>query len=303
LNSLIGLIKRTPENLNAATKLLFEYSLAKQSSNNGGIIIHRMILRWAKERLDDTQRMQAARDTILSIAQYNHKTTPPFGGKWITRDFSQKFVDWNMRCYQLVNESLIAEVRHSRDWALLLAVERLAMDFFYSQKADQTHYLINALMENPRMAERAVGMAMTVEYYRRMGSFPHARSVHLNFVRVKDIERKLSGDMEELAWMWKIALNKRKFNERKWKDWYARNSRREDTLLLPRILLNVTRLERMIAQPVVHPDIGQKRRGEIIQVKDVFLEIVMQLGGLVESKIPGPFTRKIYCSEHDNTNV
>jgi hypothetical protein len=254
-----------------------------------------MILRWAKERLNDMERKQAARDTVLLIAQYNYGNMDLAEGKWITRDFAQKFNDWNMRCFQLINSSsLLEEVRHSSDWALLLAVERLAIDFFYSGKPDQTHFLINVLMENPKMVERALGMAMSVQYYRYLRTFPAAGSVQLNFDLLKGKKEWASREMEELAWLWPRAIDKVGFKEERWEEWYAKNSGGEKRFILPRILLNVSRLERMIAKPVIYPDEGQRRRGEIIKVGNDYREIHSQLAGFVESKLAGPFVGKHY---------
>jgi hypothetical protein len=281
-----------PENLQDTINLLLTYSLAKPR-NGGGIIIHRLVLRWAKERLDDTKRVQAARDTVLVIAQYNYNGMDLHNSKWITRDFAQKFVDWNMRCVRLIRDYLEDNVHHSSDWTLLLAVERLAMDFFYSEKADETIYLINTMMQNPRMSDRAYGMARIVAYYRTQGVFPPTRRLRFNSSHQPG---PLSGDLD-LIYLTTLAMNRTEFDAQKWEEWYESSPGLDKRFLTPRLLINITRLESMINKPAYHFDLGEQLRAEMVRIRDVTQEWSTQTQALFRAKILPPFNGKMQRSE------
>jgi hypothetical protein len=241
-----------------------------------------LVLRWAKERLDETSRANAARDAVLAIAQYNHGNMNLPGGRWITRDFAQKFMNWNMRCFQLVFEYLEEDVRHSSDWALLLAVERLAEDLFYSSKADQTNFLINALMENPRMKDRAFGMAMSVAYYQFLGKFPSTQSLKINW---SHRPKKTSAEMKDLKLLYYVASDLKKFDDQRWSKYYIDRPSLQEAFIAQTILLNITRIETMLNTSVQHPDIGQQGRKQVIKDFNVWSELATQLNGLSKSRI------------------
>jgi hypothetical protein len=278
-------------------QLLFTYSLAKPRNDSSGVIIHRLVLRWAKERLNETMTVQAARDTVLAVARYNQGNMSFFEGRWITRDYNQKFLDWNTRCWQLIDDHLREEVRQSSDWELLLAVERLATDFFYSAKADQTNSLIQALMENPKMTERAYGMALAVIFYQREGVFPYAQQFNISFKHVPS--RFQSKEMSELQLLWDVAVDWKPFDEKAWEAFFAERKESElhADVAVARMLLNITRLETMINTPFYHPNQGQQRRGEIVKIRDIGQELSQQLQNLYSSKVTPPFKCKtpLYC--------
>ena len=165
------------------------------------------------------------------------------------------------------------------------------MDFFYSARADETNYLIGALMENPKMRERTYGMALTVAYYQRVGIFPIARQEMDWEHRPRQLQDK---EIKELQWLWGIATNLREFDEYTWESFYAkRKEPKPKALAVPRITLNITKLEALISKPVHHPNRLQQSRSEILKSRNIGQQLIAQLQMLFKSKIAPPFSSKV----------
>lgn len=116
-------------NLHDTLELLFTYSFATRRGKQG-ISVHPLVLMWAKERLSEAEKIQAARDAVVLVTDHHSRAFKM--DLWIKREFSQYIHPLNVRCYQLVDEYLTEDPIYF-DFPLFLAIERLAIDSSYSR--------------------------------------------------------------------------------------------------------------------------------------------------------------------------
>ena len=261
-------------------ELLFTYSFAKRRESRR-LSIHPLVLRWAKERLETIEKIQTARDAVIVAAEFNHRNRKD--GKWITLDFAEHY-NLMARSTSLIHEYLNESLETSADWALLLAIESLAMDLFYSKMSQIAGILIQYLFKNARMQRRAFEMALVVTYYTPTKLFPPGHFSQPDWAGSAVILSR--SEQAELVWLWKVASGNATFDDTEAEAFFSRlDKTAQANCDVVEILRNITRLETYFKRSFRHQDELEEKRSELKRVISGSKELFEQVPDFVKSKL------------------